>query len=71
MRVHPAPRLTRMQRTLITALCLFPEHDILGDVLLALDSDMLKDMGITSAGQRLRLMRALDDLRSPNRNPVR
>ena len=47
------------------------EHDILGDVLLALDNGMLKDMGVTSAGQRLRRVRALDDLRAGSPNPAR
>ena len=48
---------------------MYAEHDILGDVLLALDNGMLKDMGVTSAGQRLRLVRALDDLRAGSPNP--
>ena len=50
---------------------MYAEHDILGDVLLALDNGMLKDMGVTSAGQRLRLVRALDDLRAGSPNPAR
>ena len=40
------------------------DHDIRGDVLRDLDNDTLKDMGIVSAGVRLRFLRALDALRA-------
>ncbi|KAH7889234.1 Pkinase-domain-containing protein [Phlebopus sp. FC_14] len=41
----------------------FREHDIRGDVLLELDQDTLKEMNITSIGDRLRIMNGVKVLR--------
>jgi hypothetical protein len=35
------------------------EHQITGDILQALDSDSLKEIGITSVGQRLSILKAV------------
>ena len=40
------------------------DNDIRGDVLFDLSADTLRDMGITAAGDRLRVLRALDELRA-------
>ncbi|KAF9939819.1 hypothetical protein BGZ65_009351 [Modicella reniformis] len=39
------------------------DHDITGDVLLDLTHDTLKDMGITSTGRRIRLLKMIAELR--------
>ncbi|KAF9084520.1 SH3 and multiple ankyrin repeat domains protein 2 [Mortierella sp. AD031] len=41
----------------------FKENDITGDVLLDLTHDTLKDMGMTSTGRRIRLLKMIADLR--------
>ncbi|KIJ68913.1 hypothetical protein HYDPIDRAFT_23789 [Hydnomerulius pinastri MD-312] len=41
----------------------FKEHDIRGDVLLELDQDTLKEMRITSVGDRLRIVNGVKGLR--------
>ncbi|KAI6036242.1 Pkinase-domain-containing protein [Pisolithus microcarpus] len=41
----------------------FKEHDIRGDVLLELDPDTLKEMNITSVGDKLRILNAVKTLR--------
>ncbi|KAF9584546.1 hypothetical protein BGW38_006071, partial [Lunasporangiospora selenospora] len=41
----------------------FKEHDITGDVLLDLSHDTLKDMGMTSTGRRIRLLKLIAELR--------
>ncbi|KZS99425.1 sterile alpha motif homology 2, partial [Laetiporus sulphureus 93-53] len=41
----------------------FREHDIRGDVLLELDQLTLKEMGIASVGDRLRILNAVKTLR--------
>ncbi|KAI6128267.1 Pkinase-domain-containing protein, partial [Pisolithus croceorrhizus] len=41
----------------------FKEHDIRGDVLLELDPDTLKEMNITSVGDKLRILNAVKSLR--------
>lgn len=48
----------------------FRENDIRGDILLELDQDTLKEIGITSIGDRLRVLNAVKALRirSSNRN---
>ncbi|KAG0223901.1 SH3 and multiple ankyrin repeat domains protein 2 [Mortierella sp. GBA43] len=40
----------------------FKEHDITGDVLLDLTHDTLKDMGMTSTGRRIRLLKMCAEL---------
>lgn len=39
------------------------DHDITGDVLLDLTHDTLKDMGMTSTGRRIRLLKMIAELR--------
>lgn len=41
----------------------FKEHDIRGDVILDLDQQTLKEMGITSIGDRIRIINAVKALR--------
>lgn len=41
----------------------FVEHGIAGDVLVALDHETLQDMGMSSIGHRLRLLRAVYELK--------
>ncbi|KAF8550286.1 Pkinase-domain-containing protein [Imleria badia] len=41
----------------------FKEHDIRGDILLELDHDTLKEMSISSVGDRLRIVNAVKALR--------
>lgn len=41
----------------------FVEADIDGEALSYLDADLLQDLGVRSVGQRLRLLRAVYDLR--------
>ncbi|KAK3841184.1 MAG: hypothetical protein J3R72DRAFT_491902 [Linnemannia gamsii] len=41
----------------------FKENDITGDVLLDLTHDTLKDMGMTSTGRRIRLLKMIAELR--------
>lgn len=41
----------------------FKEHDIRGDILLELDHDTLKEMGISTVGDRLRIINAVKALR--------
>ncbi|GJJ75817.1 hypothetical protein EMPS_08175 [Entomortierella parvispora] len=41
----------------------FKENDITGDVLLDLTHDTLKDMGMTSTGRRIRLLKLIAELR--------
>ncbi|KAF9896722.1 Adaptor for signal transduction [Lobosporangium transversale] len=42
---------------------IFKDHDITGDVLLELTHDTLKDMGVTSTGRRIRLLKMITELR--------
>ncbi|KAI1301143.1 Adaptor for signal transduction [Mortierella claussenii] len=42
---------------------IFKDHDITGDVLLELTHDTLKDMGMTSTGRRIRLLKMIAELR--------
>lgn len=42
---------------------IFKEHDIRGDILLELDHDTLKEMSISSVGDRLRIINAVKALR--------
>ncbi|KAG9318895.1 Pkinase-domain-containing protein [Chiua virens] len=42
---------------------IFKEHDIRGDILLELDHDTLKEMSISSVGDRLRILNAVKTLR--------
>jgi len=39
------------------------DNDITGDVLLDLTHDTLKDMGMTSTGRRIRLLKMIAELR--------
>lgn len=41
----------------------FLEADIDGDALVYLDADMLSDLGVSSVGQRLKLLRSIYDLK--------
>lgn len=43
----------------------FKDNDIRGDVLLELDQVALKEMGISSIGDRLRILNAVKVLRQP------
>ncbi|KAF9407690.1 hypothetical protein BGZ76_006062, partial [Entomortierella beljakovae] len=42
---------------------IFKEHDITGFILLDLTHDILKDMGMMSAGRRMRLLKLIAELR--------
>lgn len=46
------------------------EHGISGDVLIQLDFDSLRDVGITSAGHRLDILRAIYRLKVENKIPI-
>ncbi len=50
----------------------FKANDIRGDILLELDQATLKEMGITSIGDRLRILNAVKNLRirAANRSPI-
>ena len=41
----------------------FRENDISGDLLLELDNATLIDMGVKSAGKRMKLIRCISELR--------
>ncbi|KAI8914077.1 hypothetical protein DFJ77DRAFT_59452 [Powellomyces hirtus] len=45
----------------------FAEHDITGEILLALTSGVLKEMGMLSTGKRIRLLQCIADLREDAR----
>ncbi|KAG1724699.1 uncharacterized protein EDB91DRAFT_1087370 [Suillus paluster] len=51
----------------------FRNHGIRGDLLLEIDQDILKDMGVTSIGDRLRIVNGVKGLRNrcllPDANP--
>ena len=44
----------------------FPEHGISGDVLVKLDQDTLKEVGVASLGQRLAILKAVYHLKIAN-----
>ena len=46
------------------------EHNISGDILCALDSDSLKDMGVTTIGQRLAILKAIYLLKLQHNIPI-
>lgn len=46
------------------------EHGISGDVLIHLDFETLRDIGITSAGHRLDILRAIYRLKLENGIPI-
>jgi hypothetical protein len=41
------------------------ENDITGDVLVALDHELLKEMGLSSTGRRLKLLKLIAELEHP------
>lgn len=46
------------------------EHQITGDILMALDSDSLKEIGINSVGQRLSILKAVYALKIADGIPI-
>jgi hypothetical protein len=44
---------------------MYLDNDITGDVLIALNHDLLKEMGLVSAGRRLKLLKLIMELKYP------
>lgn len=44
--------------------CLLLEHDVTGDVLVELNNETLKDMGVISTGKRVTLLKLIGELKA-------
>ncbi|KAI9106014.1 hypothetical protein DFS34DRAFT_644818 [Phlyctochytrium arcticum] len=47
-------------------IAIFKDHDITGEVLLALGNDTLKEMGVNSTGKRIKLLKCIAELKGLN-----
>ena len=58
----PPITVSRWDCVFNTSSTVFIAHDITGEVLLDLNHDVLKEMGITSTGRRLKLLKSIGQL---------
>ena len=49
----------------------FPEHNLTGDVLVLLDQDSLKEIGIATIGQRLAILKAVYNVKLAQNIPIK
>lgn len=60
------PRAARMGQELTEA----ADHGITGDVLVRLDHELLKDIGVTSLGKRLKVLKAVYQMKIVEEIPM-